>query len=196
MHYTACLGSCDEEQQIDEEESENEDEDRNENEDVNDIERVQRTHSSRAHSNTIVPAAYATSAIPGITGCYRSSTNYWLFILFLLSSVFELGLMIITLIRAIQSSRTNQSRLYVVLVNHNIFYYVCGFLFSVTTVFTLLLLQDTYQTILNGFQFTILATLATRMHLHLWQINQHPHGSTSALVHIPMSDISFANTTE
>jgi len=34
--------------------------------------------------------------------------------------------MILTLIRAIQSWRIYPSRLYVVLVNHNIFYYVCG----------------------------------------------------------------------
>ncbi|KAG1794583.1 uncharacterized protein HD556DRAFT_1536076 [Suillus plorans] len=146
--------------------------------------------------DTTVPAAYTTSAIPGITGCHRSSTSHRLFIPFLLFSVFELGLMILTLIRAIQSSRTNPSHLYAVLLNHNISYYACSLLFSVTTVFILLLLQHTYQTILDSFQFTILATLATRMHLHLWQVNRHPHGSTSALVHIPMSDISFANPME
>ncbi|KAG1794608.1 uncharacterized protein HD556DRAFT_417321 [Suillus plorans] len=76
--------------------------------------------------DTTVPAAYTTSAIPGITGCHRSSTSYRLFIPFLLSSVFELGLMILTLIRAIQSWRTNPSRLYLVLVNHNISYYACA----------------------------------------------------------------------
>ncbi|KAG1810981.1 uncharacterized protein BJ212DRAFT_1377335, partial [Suillus subaureus] len=35
--------------------------------------------------------------------------------------------LILTLIRAIQSWRINPSRLYVVLVKHNIFYYTCGF---------------------------------------------------------------------
>ncbi|KAG2114287.1 uncharacterized protein F5147DRAFT_22157 [Suillus discolor] len=144
---------------------------------------------------TTIPAAYVTSTIPGITGCYRSSTNYQLFIPFLLLSVFELGLMILTLIRAIQDWRANQSRLYVVRVNHNISYYACGFLFSVTNVATILLFQDSYQTILYGFQYMILAILATRMHLHLWQVNRHPHGSTSTLVHV-ISDMSFANPTE
>jgi len=95
---------------------------------------------------TSVPAAYATSAIPGITGCYRSSTSFQYFIAFLLLSVFELGLMVLTLIRAVQNWRINQSRLYVVLVNHNISYYVCGFLLSVTNIFASLLLQDSYQT--------------------------------------------------
>ncbi|KAG1854040.1 hypothetical protein C8R48DRAFT_322530 [Suillus tomentosus] len=145
---------------------------------------------------TGVPAAYATSAIPGITGCYRGPTSLQYFIPFLLLSVFELGLMILTLIRAVQNWRINSGRLYVVLVNHNISYYVCGFLLSVTNVFASLLLQYSYQTFLFNFQFIMLAILATRMHLHLWQVNRHLHGSTSTVVHVPMSDISFANPTE
>jgi hypothetical protein len=66
---------------------------------------------------------YATSAIPGITGCYNSSTSFQLSVQYLLLSVFQLGLMILTLIRAIQSWRINSNRLYVVLVKHNVFYY-------------------------------------------------------------------------
>lgn len=122
---------------------------------------------------TTVPAAYSTSAIPGITGCYRSSTSFMLFIPFLLLFVFGLGLMILTLIRAIQSWRMNSGQLYVILVNHSIFYYACGLLFSVINIFTSLLLQYSYHFMLHDFQFVILATLATRMHLHLWQMNQH-----------------------
>ncbi|KAG2054147.1 hypothetical protein BDR06DRAFT_1008095 [Suillus hirtellus] len=145
--------------------------------------------------DTTVSAAYATSPIPGITGCYQSSTSDRIFIPFLLFSVFGLGLMILTLIRAIQNWRINPSRLYVVLVNHNIFYYVCAFLFSVMNMFTSLLLQDTYRTVLNGFQFLTLAIVAVRMHIHLWQTNQHLVRGSSGLVHIPLSDISFANVT-
>ncbi|KAG1854068.1 hypothetical protein C8R48DRAFT_323572 [Suillus tomentosus] len=145
--------------------------------------------------DTTVSAAYTTSAIPGITGCYHISTSDRIFIPFLLFSVFGLGLMILTLIRAIQSWRRNPSRLYVVLVNHNIFYYVCAFLFSVMNMFTSLLLQDTYRTVLNGFQFLTLAIVAVRMHIHLWQTNQHLVRGSSGLVHIPLSDISFANVT-
>ncbi|KAG2114378.1 uncharacterized protein F5147DRAFT_679325 [Suillus discolor] len=101
--------------------------------------------------DTTVSAAYATSPIPGITGCYQSSTSDRISIPFLLFPVFGLGLMILTLIPAIQSWRRNPNRLYVVLVNHNIFYYACAFLFSVTNVFTSLLLQDTYRTVLNRY---------------------------------------------
>ncbi|KAG1794622.1 uncharacterized protein HD556DRAFT_1442809 [Suillus plorans] len=98
--------------------------------------------------------------------------------------------MILTLIRAIQDWRTNTSRLYVILVNHNISYYACGLL---ANIFTSLLLEYSYHSVLYDFQFMILAILATRMHLHLWRTNRYPHGFTSSLVDIPMSDISFAN---
>ncbi|KAG1836451.1 hypothetical protein DFJ58DRAFT_865035 [Suillus subalutaceus] len=140
---------------------------------------------------TTAPAAYATSTIPGITGCYQSSTSFRLFIPFLLLAVFELGLMTLTLIRAIQSWRINPSRLYVVLVRHNIFYYICGFL---ANVFTSLLLHYSYHAILHDFQFMILAILATRMHRHLWQMKQQTHGS-DAFKQIPMSDVSPSECT-
>ncbi|KAG1897880.1 uncharacterized protein F5891DRAFT_1174483 [Suillus fuscotomentosus] len=39
-----------------------------------------------------IPAEYATSPIPGITGCYRSSTSFLYFILFLILAVFQLEL--------------------------------------------------------------------------------------------------------
>ncbi|KAG1844410.1 hypothetical protein C8R48DRAFT_458752 [Suillus tomentosus] len=128
---------------------------------------------------TAVPAAYPTSAIPGITGCYE--TSFWYFMPFLLFSVFQLGLMILTLIRAIQSWQRSPSPLYVVLVKHNIFYYACSLLFSVTNIFMSLLLQASYRTMLYDFEFTILAILTTRMHLHLWRINQHAHASGTSV---------------
>ncbi|KAG2122388.1 hypothetical protein BD769DRAFT_1777196 [Suillus cothurnatus] len=145
-----------------------------------------------------IPAAYVTSTIPGITGCYdsTSSTSFQLFIQFLLLSVFQLGLMILTLIRAIQSWRIDSSHLYVVLIRHNIFYYACGFSFSLVNIFTSLLLQDAYQNLFYEFQVTILAILATHMHLYLWQMNQ-PTYRSDALVprHIPISDMSFVHST-
>jgi hypothetical protein len=139
---------------------------------------------------TNAPAEYATSAIPGIIGCYQSSTSFRLFIPFLLLSMFELGLMILTLIRAIQNWQINSGRLYIVLVKHNIFYYTCGFLFSVANIFTSMLLQYSYHTMLYDFQFMTLAILATRMHRNLWQMSmdRHSHGS-GAFTGIPMSDM-------
>jgi hypothetical protein len=145
-----------------------------------------------------IPAAYVTSTIPGITGCYDSttSTSFQLFIQFLLLSVFKLGLVLLTLIRAIQSWRIDSSHLYAVLIRHNIFYYACGFSFSLVNIFTSLLLQDAYQNLFYEFQVTILAILATHMHLYLWQMNQ-PAYRSDALVprHIPISDMSFVHST-
>ncbi|KAG2361982.1 hypothetical protein BDR07DRAFT_1088097 [Suillus spraguei] len=139
-----------------------------------------------------VPATYTSSAIPGITGCYQSSTNFRLFIPFLLLTVFELGLMILTLIRAMQNWRMSSSRLYIVLVKHNIFYYVCGLLLSVANMLTSLLLNYSYYNMLYIFEVMILAILATRMHLDLLQTNRRTRGS-SAVVGIPMSDLSSVN---
>ncbi|KAG1839705.1 hypothetical protein C8R48DRAFT_782006 [Suillus tomentosus] len=143
------------------------------------------------HLTILSTPADAISAIPGITGCYQSSSSLQLFIPFLLLCAFELGLMTLTLIRAIQSWRQNSSRLYIVLLNHNIFYYTCGLLFSVANIFTSLLLHYSYHAILHDFQFIILAILATRMHRHLWfwQMKRQSHGS-DALMQIPMSDMS------
>lgn len=141
-----------------------------------------------------VPSPAATSAMPGITACYQSSINIPFFIPFILLSIFQLGLMILTLIRAIQTWRKYPTHLYVVLVNHNIFYYTCGLLISVTNILASLFLRYAYGNMLHHLQFAILAILATRLHLHLWRMNRHAHGS-GALVHITMSDMSSVNST-
>ncbi|KAG2130770.1 uncharacterized protein EDB93DRAFT_69368 [Suillus bovinus] len=138
---------------------------------------------------TTATAPWTISGIPGITGCYQSSAVVQLFIPFLLLIGLEFGLLSLTLIRAIQSWRSNNSHLYAVLVKHNIFYYLCGLFFSGVNVLTLLLFHYGYQAMFQDFQFIVLAILATRMHLHLWHTDRHAHGSR-ALVFIPMSDIS------
>ncbi|KAG2123068.1 hypothetical protein DEU56DRAFT_64965 [Suillus clintonianus] len=137
---------------------------------------------------TTATAPFATSVVPGITGCYQSSSSFQLFIPFLLLLALELGLLFLTLIRAIQNWRTANGPLYVVLVKHNIFYYACGLFFSVVNVLTSLLLHHAYHAMFQDLQFFILAILATRMHLHLWQLDQHAHGS-DALGFIYLSDI-------
>ncbi|KAG2137044.1 hypothetical protein DEU56DRAFT_804754 [Suillus clintonianus] len=66
------------------------------------------------------------SAIPGITGCYRISNTIQLTVPFILLFVFQLVLISLTLIRAIQSWRSTSGPLHAVLLKHNTFYYVCG----------------------------------------------------------------------
>ncbi|KAG1730589.1 hypothetical protein EDB19DRAFT_1375020 [Suillus lakei] len=151
--------------------------------------------ASIAIALTTITASYVTtSAIPGITGCYRTSSSVQLFMPFLLLFVFELGLVSLTLIRAIQSWRTVNGPLYTILVKHNIFYYACGlFLAAVNALMCMLFSQYAYHSVFEDLQFFILAILATRMHLHLWRIDQHMHGS--AIMLISMSDMLHAGGT-
>lgn len=115
-----------------------------------------------------------------------------LFIPFLLYFALALGLMALTLIRAIKSWQTTNGHLYVVLLKHNISYYACGLLFSVTNIFTSLLLHYAYHAMLHDLQFIILAILATSMHRHLWQMDLHTHGS-DANVRFLLSEFSTAD---
>ncbi|KAG1836133.1 hypothetical protein DFJ58DRAFT_190616 [Suillus subalutaceus] len=134
---------------------------------------------------SIVTASYATSAIPGITGCCTSDN---LFIPFLLFFIFQLGLMSLTLIHAIQSWRMASGRLYAVLVKNNILYYTCGLFLSAVNVLASYYLHYQYHATFQDFQFIILAILALRMHRHLWQIDQQAH-NMDTLVCISLSDI-------
>ncbi|KAG2102312.1 hypothetical protein BD769DRAFT_1696796 [Suillus cothurnatus] len=116
--------------------------------------------------------------IYGITGCYKDMQGVRMSILFVLLFALQLGVASLTLIRAMQSWRTAKCPLYTVLVKHNIFYYVCGlFLSAMNALAQTLFFNITYRIVFECLKFLILAILATRMHLSLWQINQHVHGS-------------------
>ncbi|KAG2124623.1 hypothetical protein DEU56DRAFT_594156 [Suillus clintonianus] len=135
---------------------------------------------------TVGTSHVVTSAIPGITGCYRTSTNLS-FIQFLLLFAFQLGLISLTLIRVIQSWRTNNGPLYAILVKHNIFYYASGLFLSAVN-FLMLFYDSAYHSIIEDFECFVLAILATRMYLLLWQIDRDAHGS-DALGMICLSDM-------
>ncbi|KAG1809141.1 uncharacterized protein BJ212DRAFT_1528741 [Suillus subaureus] len=80
--------------------------------------------------------------------------------------------------------RSAKGPLYAILVKHNIFYYACGLLLSVVNVIVPVLpLSDSLSYFLpEGFEVFILAILATRMHLHLWHMDQQVHGSDIACI--------------
>ncbi|KAG1728329.1 hypothetical protein EDB19DRAFT_163784 [Suillus lakei] len=133
-----------------------------------------------------------TSAIPGIPGCYWSSDSFLFFMPFILLFVFELGLVSLTLVRVIQNWRSANGPLYAVLLKHNIFYYACSlFLSGMNVLVPLLYSYSVSQSALDGLQVFVLAILATRMHLHLWHMDQHVH-SSDALEWISMSGVSLA----
>lgn len=139
-------------------------------------------------------APYETIPIQGITGCYQPSSSLETFVPFILLFALELGLISLTLIRAIQSWRTTNNRLYVVLLKHSIFYYACGLLFSGANVLMGLLLHYAYGIMFEDFQIFILAILATRMHLHLWQVGRHLHDPDIQMF-IPLTDMSSTSRT-
>lgn len=139
-------------------------------------------------------APFETSPIPGITGCYQSTGSDELFLPFVLLFALELGLVSLTLVRAIQSWRVARNHLYDILLRHNIFYYACGLFFSVGNVLASLLLQYAYSGMLQDFQLIVLAILATRMHLHLWHVDRQIHGSDAVML-IPLTDMSSEGRT-
>ncbi|KAG1737984.1 hypothetical protein EDB19DRAFT_1715533 [Suillus lakei] len=65
----------------------------------------------------IATSRVTTGAIPGITGCYRSSTSVQFFMPFLLLFVFQLGLVTLTFIRVVQGWRSAKGHLHAVLVD-------------------------------------------------------------------------------
>ncbi|KAG2137045.1 hypothetical protein DEU56DRAFT_354245 [Suillus clintonianus] len=125
---------------------------------------------------------FTTSAIPSITGCYRTSDSVHMTIAFILLLILQLGLSSLTLMRAIQSWRSTNSPLHVVLVKHNIFYYACNLLLSAGNVLMPILFSNpAFYSFLDGLQVCILAILATRMHLHLWHMEQHVHDTDTLM---------------
>ncbi|KAG2110024.1 hypothetical protein BD769DRAFT_95945 [Suillus cothurnatus] len=140
---------------------------------------------------TPVVTSYSTaSAIPG---CHQSSGSFSLIMPFIPLFVFQLVLITLTLVRAVQTWRSAKGPLYAILVKHNIFYYACGLLLSAVNVLEPELLGHSVSHFLpEAFQVFILAILATRMHLHLWHIDQHVDGS-NIVVCIPMSNMSPIN---
>ncbi|KAG1728324.1 hypothetical protein EDB19DRAFT_162657 [Suillus lakei] len=138
---------------------------------------------------TAIATAYlTTSAIPGTTGCFRTSGSVQFSMPFLLMFLFALGLVSLTLIRALKSWRMTKGHLHAILVKHNIFYYVCGLLLSGLNFLVPMLFSDYAYHSFEDFQIFILAILATRMHLHLWHIDQHVHSSDASMC-ISMSDM-------
>lgn len=79
-------------------------------------------------------------------------------------------------------------RLYTILVKSNIFYYSCSMFLSAVNVFTSRYLHYEYHVMFQDYQSIILAILALRMHLHIWQIDQQSH-NIDALVWTSLSDI-------
>ncbi|KAG2139596.1 uncharacterized protein EDB93DRAFT_698475 [Suillus bovinus] len=127
---------------------------------------------------TAISSSYVmTSAIPGITGCYTGSGDIWYFVSLVPLLVFQLGLVSLSLIHAVQNCRTDKGNLYVIMVKHNIFYYACGVFLSATNILVPMLFSDASHRSFEDLEVSILAILATRMHLHFWHSDQRMRSS-------------------
>ncbi|KAG2032390.1 hypothetical protein BDR03DRAFT_1094973, partial [Suillus americanus] len=134
--------------------------------------------------------------IPDIPGCSQSVQGVELFLPFVLSFTFQLGLICLTITRAIQRWRSARGPLFAILVKHNIFYYACGLLFSAVNFLLPMLLVDMYSlySALQALQIFVLAILATRMHLRLWHAERCVDGFVVPVC-ISLSDIPSINHT-
>ncbi|KAG2110021.1 hypothetical protein BD769DRAFT_95826 [Suillus cothurnatus] len=164
---------------------------------------------------TFTPIVTSYSSASLIPSCHQNLGSFSFFMPFTLFFVFQLGLVFLTLIRTIQNWRSDVGPLYTLLVKHNIFYYACGLLLSaVNILIPVVLLSDSGSYFLPegygppiplrfptdndpkthtySFEVVILVILATRMHLHLWHMDQHVNGS-DFVVWISMSDRSPAD---
>ncbi|KAH7915751.1 hypothetical protein BJ138DRAFT_1141204 [Hygrophoropsis aurantiaca] len=138
---------------------------------------------------------FVTPPVPVITGCYRTGQDNVLFIAYLLLLVFELEVLAFTLFKAVKQYRQAHNQLLQILIQHNIFYFGCGFVFSVANILCLTLLQGSNSDIISSseLQTAMHAILVTRMHLHLWEqagISSPPQTADFDL--IPMTNMEFA----
>ncbi|KAG2749466.1 hypothetical protein P692DRAFT_20732041 [Suillus brevipes Sb2] len=151
----------------------------------------------QARGRCSIGCGITISVVPTITGCYRISQGIQGSITFLLLFAFQLGLVSLTIIRAVQNRRVFNSPLYEVVVKHNLFYYTCGLrkphtALLVKRMFLLILLRTLIT--MYSLQYFVLAILATRMHRNLWQIDRQARGSVTD-THVHISHMSFVDRT-
>ncbi|KAG1745273.1 hypothetical protein EDB19DRAFT_2023735 [Suillus lakei] len=113
--------------------------------------------------------------IPNITSCYNFGESRIIVAAYILLIVGEFEIMFFTLYRSIKhyKSLANENHLLSILIQHNIFYFICGLVFSLLVILTIGLLPCVYGDMTSkryqSLQVTVHALLVTRMHLELWK---------------------------
>ncbi|KAG2156741.1 uncharacterized protein EDB93DRAFT_865412 [Suillus bovinus] len=109
--------------------------------------------------------------IPNITSCYNVGESCIIVAAYVLLVVGEFEILFFTLYCSIKhyKNHANQHRLLNILIQHNIFYFICGLFFSLLVILTIGLLPDVYGDMTSNLQVTVHALLVTRMHLLLWK---------------------------
>ncbi|KAG1776313.1 hypothetical protein EV702DRAFT_1109631 [Suillus placidus] len=109
--------------------------------------------------------------IPNITSCYNVGESRIIVVAYILLVVGEFEIISFTVYRSIKhyKSLAHGNRLLNIIIQHNIFYFICGLFFSVLLILTIGLLPFVYGDMVSNLQVTVHALLVTRMHLELWK---------------------------
>lgn len=131
------------------------------------------------NSSTTVTNRIAT----GISGCSKTDETSAVLYVYVLMVIAELEILCLTLYRAIANyRRERRANVLRVLVQHNIFYFVCGVGSSVVLIVTIAIFPASYSDLVSSLQITVHAALVTRMHRALWRYNEdHAHADEFSL---------------
>ncbi|KAG1738369.1 uncharacterized protein EDB91DRAFT_456337 [Suillus paluster] len=127
------------------------------------------------NSSTTVTSSIAI----GISGCSKIGETTAILFVYVLLVVAELEILCLTLYRAISNYQHERgsSNVLGVLVEHNIFYFVCGVVSSAVLIVAIAIFPASYSDLASSIQITAHAMLVTRMHQALWRYNEdyaHP----------------------
>lgn len=125
-------------------------------------------------SSTVVTNWIAT----GVPGCSKTGETSAVLYVYVLMVIAELEILCLTLYRAIANYRRERgANVLRILVQHNVFYFMCGVGSSVVLIIAIAVFPASYSDLVSSIQITIHAALVTRMHRALWRHNEdyaHP----------------------
>jgi hypothetical protein len=110
---------------------------------------------------------------PGIPGCSKTGEISTVLYVYVLMVIAELEILCLTLYRAIANYRRERgANVLRVLVQHNVFYFMCGVGSSVALIVSIAMFPASYSDLVSSIQITVHAALVTRMHRALWRYNE------------------------
>ncbi|KAF9223460.1 hypothetical protein BS17DRAFT_141929 [Gyrodon lividus] len=139
--------------------------------------------------------AVPSPARASLTGCYTLYHDKRQIIPFTLIVAFEFEILALTCIRVIKTYHERQCGLLQIILQHNIFYFSCGLVFSGINIFAILLLQYNYATMFQDFQIVMHSILVTRMHLALWSRERIELDTPQVLAMATLTQAEFATPT-
>ncbi|KAG2060910.1 hypothetical protein BDR06DRAFT_1016872 [Suillus hirtellus] len=120
------------------------------------------------NSSTII-----TNRVPtGVPGCFKTGETSAVLYVYVLMIIAELEILCLTLYQAIARYRRERSaNVLRILVQHNIFYFLCGVGSSGVLIVAIAIFPPSYSDLVSSIQITVHAALVTRMHRALWRYN-------------------------